>query len=221
MFLTWRQSHTTSELHPLPFGLDLESDFPSFSSSSPPLLHSSSSPSLPPSHLPRPIFSFHSFPFLPPSFPFSPSLPPSHLLSFPLSLLCLPPPLSLLPSHLPTFSLFLFSFFASLLPSHHPSLLLVPLLLSHHPSLLFVPLLLSHLPSLLFVLLLSHHPSLLFVLLLSHHPSLLLVPLLLSRALYYVGMNIFKKFDLCEVLNVEDTVLASWLKVSTFYLVSM
>ena len=34
-------------------------------------------------------------------------------------------------------------------------------------------------------------------------------------------MNIFKKFDLCEVLNVEDTVLASWLKVSTFYLVSM
>lgn len=52
-------------------------------------------------------------------------------------------------------------------------------------------------------------------------PTLLLVPLLLSRALYYVGMNIFKKFDLCEVLNVEDTVLASWLKVSTFYLVSM
>jgi len=26
-------------------------------------------------------------------------------------------------------------------------------------------------------------------------------------------MKIFKKFDLCEVLNVDDSILASWLKV--------
>lgn len=49
--------------------------------------------------------------------------------------------------------------------------------------------------------------------------SFLSSPLLLSypskphRALYYVGMKIFKKFDLCEVLNVDDSILASWLKV--------
>lgn len=96
----------------------------------------------------------------------------------------IPPPL--LPSHLLTFRLFSFHSFPSLPPSFP----------FFSPSLPSFPLFASS-------------------------PTLLLVPLLLSRALYYVGMNIFKKFDLCEVLNVEDTVLASWLKVSTFYLVSM
>ena len=72
MFSTWRQSHTMSEL-------DLEWLFLSFSL--PPLLHSSSSPSLPPSHLPS---------FLLPFFPFFASLLP-FLLSFPpiFSPLCL------------------------------------------------------------------------------------------------------------------------------------
>lgn len=34
-----------------------------------------------------------------------------------------------------------------------------------------------------------------------------------SRPLYYVGMTIFEEFHMCETLQVDDTVIASWLKV--------
>lgn len=34
-----------------------------------------------------------------------------------------------------------------------------------------------------------------------------------NEPLYYVGMQIFKQFEMCEVLNVDDTVVASWLKL--------
>ena len=33
------------------------------------------------------------------------------------------------------------------------------------------------------------------------------------RPLYYVGMKIFKEFEVCDVLDIEETVLASWLKL--------
>ena len=33
------------------------------------------------------------------------------------------------------------------------------------------------------------------------------------RPLFFVGMKVFKEFDICEVLDVEETVIASWLKL--------
>ena len=34
-----------------------------------------------------------------------------------------------------------------------------------------------------------------------------------SRPLLYVGLKVFKEFEICDVLDVEETVLASWLKL--------
>ena len=33
------------------------------------------------------------------------------------------------------------------------------------------------------------------------------------RPLYYLGMQIFKQFEMCDVLNIDEDVLAQWLKV--------
>ena len=41
----------------------------------------------------------------------------------------------------------------------------------------------------------------------------LIINVFFSRPLYYVGMTIFEEFHMCETLQVDDTVIASWLKV--------
>ncbi len=34
-----------------------------------------------------------------------------------------------------------------------------------------------------------------------------------SRPLYYVGMRVFKTFEVCDILEVEESMVASWLKL--------
>lgn len=33
------------------------------------------------------------------------------------------------------------------------------------------------------------------------------------RPLYYVGMNIFREFDVCNALNIESGILGAWFKL--------
>lgn len=37
--------------------------------------------------------------------------------------------------------------------------------------------------------------------------------LVCTRPLFFVGMKVFKEFEICDVLDIEETVLASWLKL--------
>ena len=34
-----------------------------------------------------------------------------------------------------------------------------------------------------------------------------------TRPLFFVGMKVFKEFEICDILDIEETVLASWLKL--------
>ena len=43
--------------------------------------------------------------------------------------------------------------------------------------------------------------------------ALLTLTLFGTRPLFFVGMKVFKEFEICDVLDIEETVLASWLKL--------